>query len=94
MAHNPLDILGFTRDVARSLILCNKSTTRNATGRLPSKVNRVPEDVRLDQQKHYLTPGPTQRRCIFCGRKTMKLCIKCPNAPIHKDCFATFHSNK
>ncbi|GFO44664.1 hypothetical protein PoB_007116900 [Plakobranchus ocellatus] len=34
MAHNPLVILGVTHDVARSLILCNKSTTLNATGRL------------------------------------------------------------
>ncbi|GFO22992.1 hypothetical protein PoB_004949700 [Plakobranchus ocellatus] len=66
MAHNSLDILGFIRDVARSLILFNKSTTGNATGRLPSKVNKEPEGVRLDQPGHYLTSGPTLKRCILC----------------------------
>ncbi|GFO33081.1 hypothetical protein PoB_005958600 [Plakobranchus ocellatus] len=49
LKQNPLDIRGVTRDVAESLILCNKSTTLNATGRFPSKVNRVPEDVQLDK---------------------------------------------
>jgi len=91
MKNQPLDLLGFTRNVAMSLMYTNKPPSIQA-GRLPTVSKRVPDHVRFDIQGHFITSGLTQRTCVQCGKKTMKLCSKCPSAPLHQDCFIAFHT--
>ncbi|XP_061677877.1 piggyBac transposable element-derived protein 3-like [Syngnathoides biaculeatus] len=88
-----LDQLGFIRDVAMTFILGHRQRgLLISPGRLRPVESRVPDDVRFDGPGHHLISGLTQRRCRQCGKKTVKLCMKCPDCPLHQHCSVLFHT--
>jgi DNA excision repair protein ERCC-6 len=91
----PMDLLSFKRQIVSVYIKRRVSATQTwgspLSGRPSSLDKRVPLDIRKDGHNHYLTNGPTRRRCAHCGKKTKLLCVKC-KVPCHVECSADFHT--
>jgi len=87
----PLDLLSFRREVVRVYLACSSQPARlGRPGRPQPLCQRVPTDVRFDNQSHYFADSKTQRRCAHCGKNTRKTCSKC-NVGLHMHCFKQLH---
>ncbi|KAK6173090.1 hypothetical protein SNE40_016616 [Patella caerulea] len=90
---DPLDNLAFTRRIARTLLISNRQQRIiTGPGRFQPIKSRIPEDVRFDGRNHFLYSGNTQRRCVYCGKKTVKLCTKDHECPLDQSCSVLFHT--
>lgn len=88
-----MPLLEFTRRIVLALL---SGPGFNSPRRVrPSKISRIPEEIRYDGQNHLVdaTDG-TQRRCGACGKCAKFQCIKC-NIGLHpKKCFVQYHMRK
>lgn len=95
----PMSLLEFRRQIAmtyfakfsRRLVIGRPSSAPVAVGRHRTLSFRLSSDVRYDAMNHHIDSVSTQRRCVVCGMKTMKICIKC-SVSLHDRCFGTFHT--
>lgn len=93
--NDPLDQLSFRRrivDVYLRRHRVDRRVGRPLKGTVPrSTAKRVLDEIRKDNENHFLESRPTQRRCAECGKKTMIYCPKC-DLPVHRDCSKVFHT--
>ena len=89
----PLDLLAFRRSVCKVYLMrfSQRVSLGRPVGRPLALHKRVPDAVRLDGTNHLIQPGPTQRVCMQCKKKSTRICSKC-NVGLHDRCFVAFHS--
>jgi len=97
--HMPLSLLDFRRQIANTyfakyssrLLIGRPPSVPAVTGRHRPMDHRLSADVRYDGVNHHIDSVSTQRRCVVCGMKTVKICTKC-SVSLHDRCFGAFHT--
>ena len=91
ISDEPLDLLGFKREIVQVYGQCCKSRLAigRPLGRVPCK--RVRDEITYDGKDHLVEYN--QRRCGVCDKKVNFVCQKCDIGLHPKYCFTYFHQH-